>query len=784
MGLDRFSNFISKSINNEGIEEIYINNNTRKVVSSHIIFDLNFLIYQEILNLENELNDIIKIILCLPFSMGYHDEIEELIKNIFMQKHWKPYYIGTDLENILDGFNEDEIITKFINYICNKNIIPKTEDSTIEHTYSLSIIEYVTYEKIINTLIDYIEKIHQTSFIQNISIFFDGIPSFSKVIEQRRRRMKNYLESNEKKKLFKKYFDNLISSNRKLIDDLSQDYKKTLQMDISLDNLIFDYFKWVKNRFSIDKSISPSSDFIKSLELFMNEKIKNVYSKINIRISSGRENGESDLKIFKFISQNEINGDYSIHTTDSDLIHQMLVQQSYYKILNKDINISVIKYLRGSSSYGFVQILDGNLIIKNIMELYNQVNNLKTCNYKIIWDLCLIFFLFGNDHLPSSIEIGPELGLEFYIKKHYEALEKNNVISLKKSYIYLDLKNLALFLEKINETKKNNINRIILQRFFKINNLLISLFVDKFNLGFEETQEFIKKFIIYQAAQMDKQQYDKLYEQDLRKNFTKNINLELFKDISIFNLNKFEEKLLLDSINLINSNIDFYEEEFNGLILYSRPQNITKDPYQDLYDYISEKTINNLSKKYPKYYDHIDISAHLQYIKNIDSLSQNESLIRDWLKKIYHLSITQFGNMKDYHTDNLTFFKYYNIPSISSLIQYIRNIPEGVNLTKEWLAEIKEDNIEANKYLNSINHHLIITPFISAYPLPESIQKIIRELEPINNLWVESIDTFDYRNIDPKLFFKKWNEALIRINMETKSSKINDEIINLNYEFV
>ena len=63
MGLDRFANFISKSINNDGIEEISIDSNLRKIVSNHIIFDLNFLIYQEIVEIENEINDIIKVLL-------------------------------------------------------------------------------------------------------------------------------------------------------------------------------------------------------------------------------------------------------------------------------------------------------------------------------------------------------------------------------------------------------------------------------------------------------------------------------------------------------------------------------------------------------------------------------------------------------------------------------------------------------------------------------------------------------------------------------------------------
>ena len=61
MGLDRFANFISKSINNDGIEEISINNNIRKIVSNHIIFDLNFLIYQKLLKLKTKLTTLLKL---------------------------------------------------------------------------------------------------------------------------------------------------------------------------------------------------------------------------------------------------------------------------------------------------------------------------------------------------------------------------------------------------------------------------------------------------------------------------------------------------------------------------------------------------------------------------------------------------------------------------------------------------------------------------------------------------------------------------------------------------
>lgn len=770
MGLDRFANFISKSINNDGIEELSIDNNLRKIVSNYVIFDLNFLIYQEIVEIENEINDIIKIILCLPFSTDKGDKLELILKSIFMQPHWKLYYMGSDLENIFDGYNEDEIINKFITYINSR--ITSNVDLSNEKNEGLSILELVIYEKIVNTIINYIDKIHHVNFIQSISIFYDGIPSISKVIEQRRRRIKNYLESNEKKLLFKKYFDNLLPNNKNLFDCLSKKY-----CDDNINSIIlFDYFKWIKIRFTIDKSIGPSSNFIKNLELYMNIKIKKYYPKIKIYINSSKENGESDLKIFKNISQEELIGDYCIHTTDSDFIHQILIQQSYFKIINKDINFTVVKYLKNANLFGYVQVLDSNLIIKNLLDLYNSLNNIKTNNYKIIWDLCLIFYLFGNDHLPSSIEIGPELSLEYYIKSHYNSLGKHNIVTLKNSHITIDLKNLLNFCEKIYENNELNITKIILQRFFKINTLLISLFVDKFSLNFKEILEFMKNFIIY-CGLINSEELD---DNDLRKIYLKDVNINTYDsylDLSIFNLKKDKQKYFLDSIELIKENIDWYENEFNGLILYSKPQNITSDSYQDLYNYISEKATSNLSKKYTNYYDHLNIHQHLNLTNVIDNFDENH--VNEYLKKIYHLTITQFGNMKDYHSNNLTWFKYYSVPSLKNIITFLKNIPEETNQIKKWYNEIKNENVDIDKYLNSTNHHLLITPFISNYKLPVNILNIIKEMKSIDNMWFETTETFDYRNIDINNFFKSWENAIININLNI-NSKLNDELVIFN----
>lgn len=774
MGLDRFANFISKSINNDGVEDIIIDNNIKQIIASHVIFDLNFLIYQEIVTIENEINDIIKIILCLPFSSNKIDTLEILIQKIFTQEHWKKYYIETDIQNLFDGNNMDEIINKFLSYISKKIIVEDT---------SYTIIDMVIYERILYIIHKYIVNIHNVIYLQNIILCYDGIPSISKIFEQRRRRIKNYLESVEKKVLFKNYFGNMIETNKNIFDNLSREY-----LPPSDNVILFNYFKWLKYRYTIDKSLGPSCEFIINFERFIKMNMNKYFPKVEITIISSKENGESDLKIFKSILINNINGDYSIHTSDSDFMHQILVQQTYFKITNKDINLTVIKYLRRNNNdkmmlrntLGMCQIIDANSVIKNMLENYNTVNNILigkqisgAPNYKIIWDLCLIFLFFGNDHIPSSQEIGPELGMDYFMRTHYIALNKNNIINMKKSIITVDMNNLYLFLNKINENKNANITKIILQRFFKINNNMITLLVDRFNYNFNNILEFMKKFIIYRGNDSNTLDTDNL-KYKLRQNLSEE-EKEKYKSIDCFMLSESNKKLLLDNIAMIEDNIDYYDEKYMGLIVYNKSNNITSDPYQDIYNYINDLAISNLQKKYPYYYDHINIEEHM------NNMNVNSGDMNDYLKKIYHLTTIQFGEMDGYHTDNLTYYKYNYAPSLDSIISYLSNITDKNSLIKKWTEEINNDNIKKEEYLNSVSHHLLITPFIMQFPLPENIIKIKNEIKLIENLWLTDINSFKYREIDIKLFLKNWEEALIRINLNDKTSHINNEIINLDF---
>ena len=98
---------------------------------------------------------------------------------------------------------------------------------------------------------DNIKKLHHIEFVKNVFVFFDGIPSYSKILEQKRRRTKNFLESKIRKEYFTEIFNNFKN-------------------DIYTENgLSYNYFKWLNNKISLDKSFGPSSKIILDLEFFL-----------------------------------------------------------------------------------------------------------------------------------------------------------------------------------------------------------------------------------------------------------------------------------------------------------------------------------------------------------------------------------------------------------------------------------------------------------------------------------------------------------------------------------
>jgi hypothetical protein len=157
MGFDKLLNFISKNLNFDSLEEFNIDTNVKKIITNNIMVDVSFLIYQTFLEIENDINNIIKIILSLPFNFS-NNLVHEKILSIFMRNHWA--FLNLNCNEIFDGNNEEEIIKKFINYL--------SKDKLNDHTILNNIIAMNLYEKIQNN----ISKLHNIELIKYINIIW------------------------------------------------------------------------------------------------------------------------------------------------------------------------------------------------------------------------------------------------------------------------------------------------------------------------------------------------------------------------------------------------------------------------------------------------------------------------------------------------------------------------------------------------------------------------------------------------------------------------------------
>ena len=209
------------------------------------------------------------------------------------------------------------------------------------------------------------------------------------------------------------------------------------------------------------------------------------------------------------------------------------------------------------------------------------------------------------------------------------------------------------------------------------------------------------------------------------------------------NLIKNIEEIILDSLDF--ANLDNF-----GLFTYVKPYLRSKDNYQDLYNILSDTTITELGNKNPFLYD----SSKEDYLKNLSD-EYNYKMCYDYIKKIYHLVTSFFGNLSNYYSNNITAYIYNVIPKFEYLIRYLKENNDLDKLCKD----IEEENINDNNYFNSVNHHIFITPYLALENIQNETVKQTTKLLNIENLWVNDKDIyeFEHNKVNAKEFLTEWD---------------------------
>ena len=325
-----------------------------------------------------------------------------------------------------------------IHYVSSKYI---SEINTTNETYD--------EKNLILRIKNYVDDLLENVECNLVYIALDGVPSISKILEQKK---------------------------RSFIGDLIEELVK----------------KHIVS-FSFNKSlIKPGTKFMRKISEYLN----NDEFVTRTIISDTDDTGEGEFKIIDYIYKNKTK-DFVIYSPDADLIVLSMITWS-------NNTESKIKILRFDQNTEILNVIHINTLINYLIFYYEERVKNKIETSKYIKDISFIFTVFGNDFIPRINEINVSMDLylllDAYIINYVDngyILDDSNKIIPKSFY------NLISFLNKFSNILKQ---RTYMQyKYFNFNYAtMINLYLDienkkpnqffKFYLDFIDNFDFNNKY--------------------------------------------------------------------------------------------------------------------------------------------------------------------------------------------------------------------------------------------------------------------------------------------------
>jgi len=696
MGIDRiYHHFYKLFGGTEYFEENSYDNSLVKLGSEIIILDGNFILYDVIYELETDLNYLVKLILTIPHCLP--DKRDKIINEIIT-------YVNTSK-------------LKFINQFILKAFEQENIEITLSKLKDLFNLKNNNniYDKIVgNYFLDYIKTkvlgLHYQEFLKEFYLVFDGIPSMPKVIEQKRRKLKNFVESTIRKLNIEEQFKNMPNF-------LYQDDKGNY----------FDYSLFIKYKISLSKSFGPTSNIFKYLEEILKDNNNN-NNNFKLFINNTNKYEEADYKIYNLIKNLE-NKSITIHCSDFDFIFNGLLLAS-----STNNKINMVRHFKDN----FLYIFFPKLIINIVSKIGDYVG--ASLSNNIISDINLIITFFGNDYLPGLIELSFENNFMEICKIFYENIWVKNELVLEKQ---INKRKLFIIFEELNKKAK---------RFYLINYIKLC-YVNGNSLSkiIPETittlTELKNKILLPYSDNSYPVIYHKVNDKlsNILINSEVPFGLKVKKNYPNFDMNPFEnlynhqvflsQKLLTHKFKTLNNklmfkkNLDEVEEENNYLkqisLTPTEPKEIVNKYLQVLDTYFSKFNDKNINKIHYNFY----LAPKIEWIYHYFNHQTSEIEIiktQNYFDSILHLIfISPHQNLEETE-DN------WIINFIETNKEYFLILDKNQDITIEILAEqIKKLNycqvdiinlIEKWKiYLTNINYQyykshapLIETNFITS----------------------------------------------------------------------
>ena len=611
MGIEKFFNTLVSSYKSKLVT------NFNSTTADILFFDFNSIIHKISTQTVSDINYLYKILLIAskfpsPKLISFFEKKYITYKNIF--------YLTIDFIHTPSG------IQQLI------NDLKKIDINVIIITQIIRTIEY------------YINKINN---LQLVYISLDGVPTISKIMEQRHRRyIGEIINFNILKKI----------NNYDFPDMLSDEYP-------------YDYVEYNKTKFSFLKlNISPGTKFMKELV----KSIKNHQFPVNIQINDDTISGEGEYKIIHFIRLYKnlfLNKKIIIYSPDADMI-------LLGSILPPNIDINIIRYDQQQNQDVFLSTEIFKILIT---EYITEKSNKIVIDQHIINDIIFIFTIFGDDFLPRIESI--------QVNTHYEKILDIYKKIYKNGFIIQD----------------NKINILMLKAFFKELNDILTPITDKKSYIRKKESSFNNDPLdnkIINAFNKDihdsnylEEKYSVTYYSYPKDDFYKKYNINLDKSTDQY-------------IKGLQWVFNYY---FNDEIDYSWYYPYEKAPYiEDIYEKLL--TIDNLdnleTNKSPLLFTSIEQSIYTSPIEITPLLS---SKYQNMTKKFYQKYKLKniLDKLDDINCDNSNYLSKCSILNIDhpiyklSPIEFIKEFRSD-STSKEFIKLVKYYEITNDPYFYDI----------------------------------------------------------------------------------
>jgi len=592
----------------------------------------------------------------------------------------------------------------------SSNILLELNNNAILNNLTNDDIEYMIIKKVNDFIILLLNKINNKK-LKLLYIGLDGIPSFSKILEQKKRR----------------YIGDLVD---KLLEQYAQKYKWS-KNNISPGTLFMNKI----NLYLLNIKKTINNDTILLNELIL-KKEDYEYYKNNIKkviISDTTKKGEAEMKIIKLITKlKPTKKTILFYSPDADVILLSMISE-------KSNNIKILKY-------------DNNinlLYLINIRKLKQSINEycIKRINKEInidnlINDIVLIFTIFGNDFIPhlECIQTNQDflLLIDIYLINYIDQeyiINKNN-INVKSLYNFLKIlkkQESRLLLRNSYQNIYQNYNYAN-QKNFYIDYLNINSNIKESNKFSEMYYNFYNNILLYMdpyllKSYINNTKYGCLNFYLLEKHELYNIIVKLKSDKiyafnSLFNIN----------YSTITENTK-YEKLYN--IQYSsntkkHSQNIEKLNNRDLELYL----INNKLDKYTKLFNPISkFYLNIQkksdydiYYKLYFNDNNEKQIVKEYLSGLKWI-FTYYYKKKN--INETWYYPYNKAPLLTSIINYYDNDSIIINFKYKKLK------------INELEQLIYITPLDNSLNNIKSLIDI-KKFNKIKNFLIKNLNNYFY----------------------------------------